>query len=175
MTINEVGLPQGLVDKESTCNAGDTGDTDSILGSGRSPGEANSNHSNILAWKIPWTKEPRGLQSKGSQRVGHNWATKHAHKWTRTFQSCKSLYCTPVTYIILYSNNISISKNNSKKKTYCFIATIVLKSKVQSSECNLSPWLVSPLGMWHFPITGNHHTFFTISFFSHIGFIGFFL
>ena len=49
MTINEVGLPQGLVDKESTCNAGDTGDTDSILGSGRSPGEANSNHSNILA------------------------------------------------------------------------------------------------------------------------------
>ena len=29
-------------------------------------------HSNILAWKIPWTEEPGGLQSKELQRVGHN-------------------------------------------------------------------------------------------------------
>ena len=29
-------------------------------------------HSSILAWRIPWTKEPGGLQSMGSQRVGHN-------------------------------------------------------------------------------------------------------
>ena len=29
-------------------------------------------HSSILAWKIPWTEEPRGLQSMGSQRVGHD-------------------------------------------------------------------------------------------------------
>ena len=34
-------------------------------------------HSNILAWKIPWTEEPGGLQSLGSQRVGHDWVTKH--------------------------------------------------------------------------------------------------
>ena len=31
--------------------------------------------SRILAWRIPWTEEPGGLQSMGSQRVGHNWAT----------------------------------------------------------------------------------------------------
>ena len=29
-------------------------------------------YSSILAWRIPWTKEPGGLQSKGSQRVGHD-------------------------------------------------------------------------------------------------------
>ena len=29
-------------------------------------------HSSILAWKIPWMEEPGGLQSKGSQRVGHD-------------------------------------------------------------------------------------------------------
>ena len=29
-------------------------------------------HSNILAWRIPWTEEPGGLQSTGSQRVGHD-------------------------------------------------------------------------------------------------------
>ena len=31
-------------------------------------------HSSILAWRILWTEEPDGLQSTGSQRVGHNWA-----------------------------------------------------------------------------------------------------
>ena len=33
-------------------------------------------HSSILAWRIPWTEELGRLQSMGSQRVGHNWATK---------------------------------------------------------------------------------------------------
>ena len=32
-------------------------------------------HSSILVWRIPWTEEPSRLQSVGSQRVGHNWAT----------------------------------------------------------------------------------------------------
>ena len=32
-------------------------------------------HSSILEWRIPWTEEPGGLQSKGLQRVGHKWAT----------------------------------------------------------------------------------------------------
>ena len=32
-------------------------------------------HSNTIAWKIPWTEEPGRLQSMGSQRVGHDWAT----------------------------------------------------------------------------------------------------
>ena len=32
-------------------------------------------HSSILAWRIPWTEEPGGLQSTGSQRVGHDRAT----------------------------------------------------------------------------------------------------
>ena len=36
-------------------------------------------HFSILAWRIPWTEEPSGLQSMGSQRVGHNWATKYTH------------------------------------------------------------------------------------------------
>ena len=51
------------------------GDPGSIPGSGRSPGEGNGNHSSTIAWKIPWTEEPGRLQSLGSQRVGHNWAT----------------------------------------------------------------------------------------------------
>ena len=34
-------------------------------------------HCGILAWRIPWTGEPGGLQSIGLQRVGHNWVTEH--------------------------------------------------------------------------------------------------
>ena len=33
-------------------------------------------HSSILAWEIPWTEKPSRLQSMGSQRIGHNLATK---------------------------------------------------------------------------------------------------
>ena len=34
--------------------------------------EGMATHSNILAWRIPWIEEPGGLQSMGSQRVGHD-------------------------------------------------------------------------------------------------------
>ena len=34
--------------------------------------EGMATHSSILAWRIPWTEEPAGLQSMGSQRVGHS-------------------------------------------------------------------------------------------------------
>ena len=36
-------------------------------------------HSSILAWRIPWTEEPGGLQSMGLQRVRHDWATSLTH------------------------------------------------------------------------------------------------
>ena len=55
-----------LVVKNSLANAGDT-DADSIPGSGGSPGGGHGSHSSILAWRIPWTEEPGGLQSKGLQ------------------------------------------------------------------------------------------------------------
>ena len=42
-------------------------------------------HSSILAWKIPWTEEPDGLQSMGLQRVGHDLATKHIHTLTMEY------------------------------------------------------------------------------------------
>ena len=42
------------------------------LGGKDSLEKAMANHSCILTWEIPWTGEPSGLQSMGSQRVGHN-------------------------------------------------------------------------------------------------------
>ena len=47
-------------------------------------------HSSTLAWKIPWVEEPGRLQSMGSQRVGHYWATSLSLltfvRWRRTWQ-----------------------------------------------------------------------------------------
>ena len=63
-----MGIPGGLVVKNPPANAGDVG---SVPGSGRSPGKGNGN-SSILAWKIPWTEEPGGPQSKVSLRVGQD-------------------------------------------------------------------------------------------------------
>jgi len=55
--------------KESVYNAGDVG---LIPRWERSPEKGMATHSSILAWEIPWTEEPGGLQSLGSQRVEHN-------------------------------------------------------------------------------------------------------
>ena len=44
-------------------------------------------HSSILAWEIPWTEEPDGLQSMGSQRVRHNLATKEQQQFPNTVLS----------------------------------------------------------------------------------------
>ena len=58
--------------KKPLVNAGDAGDSGSIPGPGRSPGEGHGNHSSILTWRIPWTQEPGRLQSIGLHRVRHD-------------------------------------------------------------------------------------------------------
>ena len=77
--------------KNLPASAGDTG---SVPGLGRSPGEEMVTHSigspDPLAWKIPWMEKPGRLQSVGSQRVGHDLVSKQQttipqDKWTTRF------------------------------------------------------------------------------------------
>ena len=63
------GFSGGSDGKDYACNAGDPG---LIPGLGRSLEKGMATHSSILAWEIPWTGEPGGLQSMGSQRVRHD-------------------------------------------------------------------------------------------------------
>ena len=44
----------------------------------------------ILVWRVPWTEEPGGLQSKELQRIGHDWVTKYIHMHS---------YCIKKSYI----------------------------------------------------------------------------
>ena len=85
------GLPRWLSGKESACNAGDVG---LILELRRSPGKAT--HSSILAWEIPWTKEPGELQSLGLQKLATTQQlTTMLLLLLSHFQSCPTL-CDPI-------------------------------------------------------------------------------
>ena len=62
----------------------------------KEPLEKNmATHSSILAWRIPQTEEPHGLQSMGSQTVGHEWVTK-----TSTFLSYIHTYSIIIEMIL---------------------------------------------------------------------------
>ena len=59
-----------LSGKESACQCKET--RVPSLGGEDPLEEEMAIHSSILAWRMPWTEEPGGLQSTGSQRVGHD-------------------------------------------------------------------------------------------------------
>ena len=55
---------------------------------------------NILAWEIPWTEEPGGLQFMGLQRVGHNRKTENTH----TFSLTRAALWSPASHVMLQQN-----------------------------------------------------------------------
>ena len=69
---NKQGFPGGSVIKNPPANAGDAEIWVQSLGQEDPLKEEMAVHSSILAGKIPWTGEPRELQSMDLQRVGHN-------------------------------------------------------------------------------------------------------
>ena len=64
------GCPGGSVVKNSPARAGDAGDIGWTLCREAPLEKAVATHSSVLAWRIPWTEEPGGLQPMGSQK---NW------------------------------------------------------------------------------------------------------
>ena len=67
-----MGFPCSSVSKESPYGSGILG----LIAELEDPLEKEmATHSSILSWEISWTEEPGGLQSMGSQRVGHDSAT----------------------------------------------------------------------------------------------------
>ena len=78
------GFPGESVVKNPPANAGDSV---SIPGSRRSPGEEIATYSSILAWEIPCTDEPGKLHSMWSQRVRHDFSS-----FSSVTQSCPILY-----------------------------------------------------------------------------------
>ena len=65
-------FPGGAAVKNLMASAGDGVTWVLPLGWEEPMEKEKTTHSSILAWKTPWTEEPGGLQSKGSQRAGHD-------------------------------------------------------------------------------------------------------
>ena len=108
-----MGFPGGSVVKNLPANAGDTEAWVQSLGQEDPLEEEMATHSSILAWTIPWTEEPGGLQCIGLQRVRHDWAHTHtrlhAPLCPQVHSQLLRLYSWPTTriffkdYILCYS------------------------------------------------------------------------
>ena len=88
-----MGFPGNAVVKSPPANAGDAGDWALIPGSGRSPGGGHSNPLQFLAWRIPWTEEPTGLESMGFAKSWTRLSARahtHTHTHTQTMLSYNS-------------------------------------------------------------------------------------
>ena len=70
--FKKVASPVVLVVKNLSASAEDIREGFRSLGWEDPLEEGMAIHSSILTWRIPWTEEPGGLESIGSQRVGHN-------------------------------------------------------------------------------------------------------
>ena len=94
VTSQQKGFPGGSDGREFASNAGDLG---LIPGLGRSPrgGLGNPLQYSCLG-ESPWTKELRGLQSMGLQRIRHDWVTKHTSTPKLTESETKACCDFPV-------------------------------------------------------------------------------
>ena len=106
-------------------------------------------HSSILAWRIPWTEEPGGLQSTRLQRVEHDWVTNtHTHTLTHIIISLgKTLRIQ-----IPHSNSMESGVRPPKFEVLLIISNVTLTPKLlQSCPTLCDPWDSSPPGS---PIPG---------------------
>ena len=94
-------------------------------------------HSGILAWKIPWTEEPGGLQFMGSQRVGHDWACLNNIHVQVCVWTCISFSCVKCLGIKSYSSCIPKFLRNCKLPQSGFIQYkfAFLAAVYESSSC----------------------------------------
>ena len=81
--------------------------------------EVMAAHTSILAWEIPWTEEPGGLRSMGSQsRIWLDWVTEHTHTHTHTHTQWTGVIWQTLPYPNALNVRIHVwwSENNRKKK-----------------------------------------------------------
>ena len=86
--------------------------------------EGMATHSSILAWRIPWTEEPGGLQSIGSQRLRHDWVTSTTYRVNLRLSSHlfqKSIFILKKKIHTLYKCNADVIPNKINTNSMIFI------------------------------------------------------
>ena len=93
------GYHDGSASKESACNAGDTGDANS-LGWEYPLEKETATHSNILVWEIPWTKKPGGLHPQWVTK-SHTGLTKHTQYFPHLLKIIHPSISSSLTWLYL--------------------------------------------------------------------------
>ena len=110
--------------------------------------EEMATYSSILAWRIPWTEEPGGLQSMGPQRVERDWVTKHIYMGVPQKIKIELLYdpVIPLLGIHIYEGNeINLSKRHMHLHVYCNIIHNI--HDMEATQCTLmNEWIK---GIWY--------------------------
>ena len=98
-------------------------------------------HSSILGWRVPWTEEPDGFQSMGSQRVWHNWAHAKAYSWREEGGERKCwgwLFCL----------EFHLSLKLSAKIPRVLPGSVSLGPSVLNNSHQREPWKCGVQGQW---------------------------
>ena len=103
-------------------------------------------YSSTLAWKIPWTEEPDKLQSMGSQRVGHDWATSLSlfTFWFQfsSVQLLSRVWLFEIPWTAAHQASLSITNSQSLLKVH-WVGDVIqpshplLSEVIDISPCNL--------------------------------------
>ena len=112
-------------------------------------------HSSTIAWKIPWTEEPGRLQSMGSQRVGHDWATSRSRSFLLVpkYSVCPSVH-THLFIQLFICLSTQREKNTPPLVMIILVGTFFLKTiwkkymlivlknmeELKKATCSLSLW-----------------------------------
>ena len=112
------------------------------LGSDDPLEEDMANYSSILAQRTPWIEKPGRLQSMGSQRVGHNWATKHTRGMKILFFLFKDFQKMFLTSLFPVGSEIHFPSS----KQYHWIIEKARESRKTSTSASCT--IVKPLTMW---------------------------
>ena len=118
---------------------------------GRHPnhlGKEMAIHSIILAWRIPWTEETGRLQSTGSQRVKHDWATQHTHTHISYHNTCYvAAYVLDGVFPLAFLIKESCNQSSQGKETL-FICVL---------EMNAQPWLRAQISLVKWSWSSSDH------------------
>ena len=126
-------------------------------------------HSSILAWKIPRTGKPGGLQSMGLQRVGHDWMTKpphiihtHTHTHTRAMHVYICIVLQLQKYIpgqVLWKQMLRLfglkdvyqgsTPVKGKKQPYFSEGKVNLECRPPSTQRSTQEWVLLVRVLWH--------------------------
>ena len=116
-------------------------------------------HSSTIAWKIPWTDEPGRLQSMGSQRVGHDWATSLSLSKKSKLQNYFQ-YLPPIPlyrFLVVFSLFlIFFMKKITDLKTLPALILKAFLKKLKKSNNTLSTFLWLKKKLLYFPALSIH-------------------